>query len=452
MKMEEYLNKVTEQMRCKKARASVAGELENHILDQMEAYKKEGFNEEDALDKAIVEMGDPVEVGVSFDRIHRPQMSWGMLVLAGIISILSILLQLTFRVEGTEYVGYMAERQIFFIIFGYMCMCLVYYLDYTFLGKYATLVGGIFLLFMIVSKPFRLGINGSESFISIGTIAFSIPLAMCLFIPVFGAILFQYRGEGYKAIAKAVIWMAVAVWILLGVSLPYAMFLGFSMLVVFVVAVWKDWFVVNKKVVLGATASISALVAIATITVTGIVLKLGILKTYQSDRIKAFITQDGEQNYATNIAATILGKSNLIGGSKEVIELANYSLPGANSELVFVSIVACFGILAGILVTGLMVFMIQKIFRISFGQKNQLGMIIGCGCGMVLFMLTFFSIAQSLGLIPITAVVLPFFSNSGSGTIVFYILLGMVLSVYRYQNIPMVQTKKKLKKLKIYFE
>ena len=48
MKMEEYLNKVTEQMRCKKARASVAGELENHILDQMEAYKREGRNEEEA--------------------------------------------------------------------------------------------------------------------------------------------------------------------------------------------------------------------------------------------------------------------------------------------------------------------------------------------------------------------------------------------------------------------
>lgn len=452
MKMEEYLNKVTEQMRCKKARASVAGELENHILDQMEAYKREGLNEEEALDKAIIEMGDPVEVGVSFDRIHRPQMSWGMLILAGVISIFSILLQLTFQAEGTDYVSYMAERQIFFIIFGYMCMCLVYYLDYTFLGKYATQIGGAFLLFMIISKLlFRIAINGSASYISIGTITFSIPLVMCLFIPVFGAILFQYRGEGYKAIVKAVMWMAVASCVLLGVSLPYAMFLGFSMLVVFVVAVWKEWFAVNRKVVLGVTASSIALVTIITIAFTGIALKLGMLKIYQSDRIKAFLTKDSE-NYVANMAASILGKSSLVGGSKEAIELVKYNLPGANSELVFVSIVACFGILAGILVTGLMVFMIQKIFRISFGQKNQLGMIIGCGCGMVLFMLTFFSIAQSLGLITITAVVLPFFSNSGSGTIVFYVLLGLVLSIYRYQSIPMAQTKKKRKKLKITFE
>ena len=60
MKIEEYLNKVTEQIRCKKAHESVEGELKNHILDQMEAYKLGGMDEEEALDKAIIEMGDPV--------------------------------------------------------------------------------------------------------------------------------------------------------------------------------------------------------------------------------------------------------------------------------------------------------------------------------------------------------------------------------------------------------
>ena len=127
MKMEEYLNKVTEQMRCKKARASVAGELENHILDQMEAYKQEGLEEEEALDKAIIQMGDPVEVGVSFDRIHRPQISWSMLILVGVISIFSIILQVILRSGMTEYVGHMAERQILFILVGYLLMLLVYY-------------------------------------------------------------------------------------------------------------------------------------------------------------------------------------------------------------------------------------------------------------------------------------------------------------------------------------
>ena len=59
-------------------------------MDQMDAYMREGMGEEEALDKAIMEMGDPVEVGVEFDRIHRPQMSWSMVLAVGILGILSV--------------------------------------------------------------------------------------------------------------------------------------------------------------------------------------------------------------------------------------------------------------------------------------------------------------------------------------------------------------------------
>lgn len=446
MKMEEYLNKVTEQIRCRKARASVAGELENHILDQMEAYKQEGLEEEEALDKAIIQMGDPVEVGVSFDRIHRPQISWSMLILVGVISIFSIILQVILRSGMTEYVGHMAERQILFILVGYLLMLLVYYLDYSFLGKYAVQIGGIFLAFMIVTKPFRIGLNGAN-FIMIGGLTFFVPFVMCLFVPLFGAILFQYRGEGYRAIGKSIVWMAIATVIVMEASLPYAVLIGVSMLTLFVIAVEKEWFKINQKKVLGITG-----IGVGLLILLTILFAENMLKNYQVDRIKAFISQSGEQNYMANMAKMILQKSSMIGGNKEAIGLVTESLSGANSEMIFVSIVACMGIFAGILAAGLLIFMIQKIFRISFGQKNQLGMIVGCGCGMLLMMMSFFSIIQSLGLFPISSVVLPFFSNSGSGTLVFYVLMGLVLSIYRYQNIPMTQPQGKRKKLKITFE
>lgn len=452
MKMEEYLNKVTEQMRCKKARASVAGELKNHILDQMEAYKQEGMEEEDALDKAIIEMGDPVEVGVSFDRIHRAQISWSMLILVGIISIFSIILQVTLKSGMTEYIGHMAGKQVVFLLAGYLLMLLVYYLDYSFLGKYATQIGGIFLAFMVVIKPFRVGVNGAKSFMYIAGLSFSVPLVMCLFVPVFGAILFQYRGEGYRAIGKSIMWMAAATLIVLNASLPYAILIGVSMLTLFVIAVGKEWFKVNKKKVLGMTGIGIGLLILRTIFYVKSALEAGKLATYQAARLAAFFSQSGEQNYTTNMAKMILQKSSMIGGNKEAISLMTESLSGANSEMIFVSIVACMGIFAGILAAGLLIFMIQKIFRISFGQKNQLGMIVGCGCGMLLMMMSFFSIIQSLGLFPISSVVLPFFSNSGSGTLVFYVLMGLVLSIYRYQNIPMTQPQGKRKKLKITFE
>ena len=63
MKKEEYLRCVTDQIRCKKACPGIEKELEDHITDQAEMYLKKGMTEEQALKKAIAEMGDPVQVG-----------------------------------------------------------------------------------------------------------------------------------------------------------------------------------------------------------------------------------------------------------------------------------------------------------------------------------------------------------------------------------------------------
>lgn len=76
MKLDEYLNTVTEQIRCIKAREMVGEELRDHVLDQAEAYEAEGMFEEEALEKAIQDMGDPVETGTSLDRILNRRYRW----------------------------------------------------------------------------------------------------------------------------------------------------------------------------------------------------------------------------------------------------------------------------------------------------------------------------------------------------------------------------------------
>ena len=71
-KITEYLEVVCRQIRWKKAQTSVLEEIENHIIDQKNALISDGFSEEEATDKAIAEMGDPIVVGEQLDRVHRP--------------------------------------------------------------------------------------------------------------------------------------------------------------------------------------------------------------------------------------------------------------------------------------------------------------------------------------------------------------------------------------------
>ncbi len=70
MKMEEYLDELKGQIRDKYAKEFVTDEVRAHIEDQSEAYEEDGLSYEDAVSKAVAEMGDPVSVGVDLDRIH----------------------------------------------------------------------------------------------------------------------------------------------------------------------------------------------------------------------------------------------------------------------------------------------------------------------------------------------------------------------------------------------
>lgn len=77
--MEEYLQKVLEQIRCKQARKMVEEELRGHLEEQISDNLLEGMDRDEAVKRAVEDMGSPVETGISLDALHRPQMCWSMI-------------------------------------------------------------------------------------------------------------------------------------------------------------------------------------------------------------------------------------------------------------------------------------------------------------------------------------------------------------------------------------
>ena len=168
MKLEEYLSAVTEQIRCKKVRESVSDELREHIEDQAAAYAADGMFEEEALEKAVRDMGDPVETGVSLDRVHRPRMSADILILAGIIAVFSIAVHAALAVCRSEYtisgMTYL-EKHIIYTVMGYLLMMLVYRLDYSIFARWGRQIAGGFLAAVIIWQHFfGLTVNGATLF------------------------------------------------------------------------------------------------------------------------------------------------------------------------------------------------------------------------------------------------------------------------------------------------
>ena len=85
---EEYLAAVQKQIRWKRAQKVVLEELRQHIDDQVDTFISQGMNSQEAIQHAIVQMGDPITVGLELDRIHRPKTDFGLLFLTiGLITI-----------------------------------------------------------------------------------------------------------------------------------------------------------------------------------------------------------------------------------------------------------------------------------------------------------------------------------------------------------------------------
>ncbi|MCD7882385.1 MAG: FtsW/RodA/SpoVE family cell cycle protein [Lachnospiraceae bacterium] len=441
MNKSEYLDTVVGQMRCSKAREFVRQELEEHILDQQEAYIREGMPEDTAMEKAVLDMGDPVETGISMDRLHRPKMSWETLLLVGIVSLFSIALQwvLAENGSGSSALSDSALQQhIVYIVLGYVLMLLTYRLDYSVLAEYGIWVAAAILILLAVDCTFGLSVNGSTMYISIGFFHLSAGFLSWLYIPVFGAVLYHYRGQGFECFWKILFWAMIPFGLIFkGTYLSRAILVYISLGLLMAAAIWKDWFHVPRKrgLLLAGSAFLLIPAGIAAVMVAIGNLPVG----YYLTKLKNFFSPSATgayheaYSYTMGMARQILKSCRLIGsgnGSVSVTDLAGY-----NGEYILVSLASAFGLLSVVLVVLLLTFLAVKTFQIALHQKNQLGMILGLGCGIVLLLQILTSLSVDFGLTVAFNTAFPFLSSDGGNLICSYLLLGLVLSIYRYEDI-----------------
>ena len=132
----EYLDTVQEQIRWKRARPVVARELEQHLMDQRDAFLEEGNPPEAAERLAVEEMGDPVTVGTELDRVHRPKPQWGLLLPAGVSLCLWLGVQIL-SFWGLSSFWDDVLRDMMTALLAFAVMSLLYLGDYTLLGRWS---------------------------------------------------------------------------------------------------------------------------------------------------------------------------------------------------------------------------------------------------------------------------------------------------------------------------
>ncbi len=420
---EEFIQLLADQIRCKRAREDVIREMEAHISDQAEAYEAEGMEPEEALAEAVEQMGDPVAVGVELDRIHRPRMDWKMTAMAVLLSLGGLAVQCA---TGNIAVGSASfGRECLFMGIGFCLMLGICFLDYSLIGKYAK---PLFILYaagvFFYMTQFSYTVNGMHR----GAI-----LPMYLFVPLYGGILYQYRKTGYAGLIKSVGFLLLPAGLawsgIPSLSTAIQLFLicgGMHLL-----AAAKGWFSVKRKQTVLALIFVGVILPLAG-AAAGFAFWLA---DFQKMRILAFLNReayaDGAGYYYQQVA-DVLRRVDWIGGAVNAREIAART---AGGEVSLFLLVAFYGSLAGFLAVFAIAAMVIHAFLVSMKQRNQLGLMIGMGCTLVLGVQTVIGTAVNFGWLPLTTVTIPFLTAGGTASIVYSILIGLLLSVSRNRDV-----------------
>lgn len=432
--MEEYLEKLLSQIRCKKARPYISDEIRKHMEDQITENIAHGMTAKEAEINAVADMGDPVEAGISLDKVHKPQVAWKLIVIVGILSLLGILIQqsISYHIaeissDIPEYYVLSGTRFVTSVILGFAVMCGIYFLDYTTIAKYSKFIGAFIITVGILSILGFLGRFGHEKYFMVRLLTTAF---MMFYVPTYGAILYKYREGGLASLLKAIVWLMIPVIIMFKMpNLVSTTILMVSMLIQLSAAIIKGWFKVPVK---RTVAIIWTAFGILPIILLFSMYALHMLAAYQEARIRAWLFATGDASYMSNILRSLCTDIAFIGNSgKDVVG----TLPDFNSDYIFSYILNSYGSIAGILIVAALAVLILYIFSVCLKQKNELGLVMGFGCGMVILLNTVINLLGTVGVIPPAASFLPFLSAGRGNIVLCYALVGIIMSIYRYKDV-----------------
>lgn len=435
MDRQEYIKLLTEQIRCKKALPLVTGELEVHIEEQKRDFMAEGMSEREAEEMAVREMGDPVEVGVWMDEIHRPKMNWPLIFLIGLVSAagLGAWYYLNNWIAGgdgraADYVFSQSKRYLFYTAAGFGCMVGICYIDYTWLAAKAKEIMLVYCGLLTAAVCFFTPTPGmSDIFDEIWMRG--IWIMPFLFIPLYCGVLYSYRGKGVSGFLKGVAWMTPIAVPLLFIRNRLELLLFLLVLVsILSYTVFAGMFRIPVKGALAGIWSTAAALAVGIITSPSFVRGAVSPKVYGEYMI-----------WCKSVVQSLMTGSHAIGSVGESVKNSYVSSEFSDifhvgNEFVLTYMAMRFGTFvfaAAVLVIGAL---LLKMVFLAAKQKNPLGRLTGIGCILLLLAHMAGYVLANMGFVAPEQMYCPF--NVGDWEVVVtYVLLGVVLSIYRYQNI-----------------
>lgn len=407
-----YVEAVCGQVRWKKARPAIAAELGAHVEDQAAAYEAAGMPPEEAREKAIASMGDPVHTGALLDASYRPQPPWAVLFALGSLVILGFLartLALGQTLDGKQAAALLLALGGFFLF---------YMMDWRRLIKGTWAAYALILLAALPRSASRAGLAAYPA----STWAYYLVLLLPV---VYALIIYRCRGKGWEHIL-----LCGAAFCLPGClvmrqpDISTFLLLAIPCLILLTMAIWSGHFKTPRwKGLLLVWAPTAAVVALLIPSNYYFAYRLeGILHPAQNPSGSGYLPMllRGYLN-----GARLFGQGSLTGmADAQTLERFSFRIDYALTYCIH-----RFGWWVFIALLGVLVWLFWRLFRACRRQTSLLGRLLGYGAALTLAFQFAGYILSNLGLCVVSTMPLPFLSYGNSSLVVNACLAGLLVSV-----------------------
>lgn len=416
MKKSDYIGTVMEQVRCRSVHKALEKELEAHIDDCAEAFAAEGLSPEEAEEKAVLTMGDPVETGIRLDRVHRPKFPWTIAASALLLLTAAMLAEHFLRahfgfmafVEDDFGINIFLGAAIAIVSAAVFCLA-----DYTVFLKAPKAVYAACLIVFAVLLHYHIHFTDISHEIIRGNVFF----CTMLFVPLTCGFAFSMRGGGFGKFALTCIVTAVPpMFIAMYAPCVTAVIMaGLTALAVMTVLVHQGGFKVNKL------AAYSFMYLPAVLGAVG---------------LAAFtVRRQGEvpYEYKQNLRAFMDGVLSGSGGAVDLGQQFRYNSYNYMITVVFAELGRAAGVVLVLLSLSLPVIMLISLRKV----KNRFGKTIGAAIAAVFLYASVTVILSNMGITTgfESYTAMPLTAGNAVNCAVCGALVGVFMSVCRRSDI-----------------
>lgn len=317
------------------------------------------------------------------------------------------------------------KRQIAYIVAGVVALLVVSFFDYRHVRALAPVIYGVTVLALIlVLTPLGDVQNNARSWFNFG--------------------LFQIQPSEF---AKLALIIAMAAWLAerkgdvrwLDLGLCLAM-VGVLSALIFVEPDLGGTMVIMAillVMLLVGGAKLRHFIALGllgTVAIAG-AFQMDLVEPYQVERITAFLDPNPDvrsEGYNLTQAKIAIASGGLRGkgvGSENTQTDLDF-VPEQHTDFIFTAVGEQLGFMGGAALLGLFAIMIWRALRIAAMARDTFGMLVAAGiAGMWAFQL-FVNVGMTMGIMPITGLPLPFVSFGGSGLLMNFIAVGLLLNIH----------------------